>query len=777
MAKRIQAQSIAGTEGDDVLVAHPEGDLLRGLGGNDRLYGGPGYDILDGGAGNDQLFGADSADSLYGGTGDDLLYGEAGDDALRDNDGGNDRLWGGEGDDHLEIRREQHSGESLLMSGGVGNDVIDLWLRSGVVFTPTARAEIDAGDGDDHVQAWGQQMDATVTLGEGNDYLIIGGGGHHRISLGRGHDVIQLTSSGDGTARISDFTPGDDGDRIDLGRTLQMYGVSYEPGTNPFADPRVALLRQVGDDVEVFLGVRRAIILENVRLGDLTATNFSGYDPDGRASPSGGNFFGSSRSEQTWASYGDDRIQGLDGDDQVFALGGDDEVFGGAGNDRLDGGSGDDILHGGAGDDELSDAGQSIPGGNETYYGGAGDDRMSVSASTQAADWARLFGEDGDDSLGSRREVRDLWLDGGAGSDGMFVSNADHWRAEGGSGDDRLLIAGVLRGSEMFFGEGVFDGGAGHDVVGLGDNTGDLEILVVDEGTFRIGDSLFHNIEGFSFGSYMGGDVFRDLSHALRGLSLEASSDNDTLIGTAFDDILIGNFGRDTLDGGSGYDTAVIDADFAHAVITVQGDGSFVVDHALTPGASGPDTLRNIERLQFYDGWYTPDGTYIPAVVHGTDGDDEIAGKSWSDTLLAGAGDDLILRTDGDDVIDGGTGTDTFQLEHHSMFYRLMQIGDDFLLKGEYGNSVLLRGVEMIRFSDVVMDLHRMFAEPATFPIEPATFPAETPKGRDLLTPTDDFDGPRPGLRVGVGGPWMTDPRSQDVEIGPLTPARDDHFF
>ncbi|MGL6453163.1 Ig-like domain-containing protein, partial [Aeromonas veronii] len=67
-------------------------------GGNDKLYGGLGDDILFGQGGNDELYGNDGKDILYGGTGSDKLDGGAGNDILRGSLG-NDILTGGEGAD------------------------------------------------------------------------------------------------------------------------------------------------------------------------------------------------------------------------------------------------------------------------------------------------------------------------------------------------------------------------------------------------------------------------------------------------------------------------------------------------------------------------------------------------------------------------------------------------------------------------------------------------------------------------------------------------------
>ena len=772
MARQDDAQYVKGTEGDDVMVGSDDSDLFWGLGGNDILRGEGGWDTLVGHEGNDQLFGGDGNDLLEGGGGNDLAYGGAGDDTLRDFDDGDDVLWGEDGDDHLDVRRQQNLGENLFLSGGAGNDVIDLRVYGGNFYSPVTTAAVDGGSGDDALNVFGPWLDSTVALGSGNDLLIIGGGGAHQVSLGSGHDVVQL-SGGGGAVRISDFTPGDDGDRIDLSRSLQMWGVSYEPGTNPFSDPRVAQLRQVGDDVQVRLGGAIAIILENTTIADLTAVNFSGLHPDGRAGHTGGSFFGSARSEQVRGSHGDDVMEGLDGDDHLIGEGGDDVLSGGDGIDRLEGGAGDDTLYGGAGDDEIVGGGWYVPSGNDTAYGGAGNDTISLTSAESVSDWARAWGGDGDDRISAGHEVRELFVDGGAGNDNLSVRNADRWEAHGGSGDDTLGLARVAREPGLFFGEGVFDGGAGHDIVIFGQHMDDMEIVFVDEDTFRIGDSLFHNVEGFRFlGGPFGGDVVRDLSDSFRGLSIEASAGDDVLIGTAFDDVLSGYEGEDLLDGGAGYDTAVFQGDFSHFVVEIQADGSVIVAHAVVPEAYGPDILRNVERLQFDDGWYTLDGTYIAAVVDGTEEADEISGKSWSDTLFAGGGDDLIRHTGGADVIDGGAGTDVLQVDVGQAFFTLLAVGDDFLLKGPGGDTALLKSVETIRFRDGEWDLHRMYG-PTTG--SAGAGKAEEPQvlpGCDPIVST-----PEPAT---IGWSWRDLPgdlSQPDVETGPLVPSRDDHFF
>lgn len=64
-------------------------DTLVGRGGNDVLEGGEGYDRLNGGLGNDILYGIAVANTGYDWS-----------DGLTDDQGGNDQLFGQEGDDY-----------------------------------------------------------------------------------------------------------------------------------------------------------------------------------------------------------------------------------------------------------------------------------------------------------------------------------------------------------------------------------------------------------------------------------------------------------------------------------------------------------------------------------------------------------------------------------------------------------------------------------------------------------------------------------------------------
>ena len=73
---------------------------------------------------------------------------------------------------------------------------------------------------------------------------------------------------------------------------------------------------------------------------------------------------------------------------------------------------------------------------------------------------------------------------------------------------------------------------------------------------------------------------------------------DDVLIGSSSNDFLFGNEGADRIDGGSGIDTARYDGSSSQFAVSSSGGVLVIVDKK---GASGTDTLTNVERLKFTD--------------------------------------------------------------------------------------------------------------------------------------------------------------------------------
>ena len=132
-----------GREGDDLLYGDAGNDVIRVGDGNDTVFGGDGDDLINGyitnkdvnrkinwtffnsdsgknslhgGNGNDEIIAGPNGDRLYGENGNDILIGRDGDDYL-DGGEGNDWLVADDGDDTLVA-----SNGFDYLSGGNGND-------------------------------------------------------------------------------------------------------------------------------------------------------------------------------------------------------------------------------------------------------------------------------------------------------------------------------------------------------------------------------------------------------------------------------------------------------------------------------------------------------------------------------------------------------------------------------------------------------------------------------------------------------------------------------
>ncbi|WP_163390161.1 calcium-binding protein [Enterovibrio norvegicus] len=182
------------------------------IGGNDSLYGYDGDDRLYGEGGDDFLIGGDGNDVLSGGEGDDRMWGEDGDDLIHGGNG-DDRLFGQNGDDTLE----GGAGDDELR-GGRGNDTLDGGDGDDLIFGQDGDDTIVAGAGDDEV--WADQGDDEVHGTAGSNYIDTGDG-DDLVFGGRDDDEIY---GGDGNDDLrggagNDEIYGEDGDDILTGKS------------------------------------------------------------------------------------------------------------------------------------------------------------------------------------------------------------------------------------------------------------------------------------------------------------------------------------------------------------------------------------------------------------------------------------------------------------------------------------------------------------------------------------------------------------------------------
>ncbi|MBI1312273.1 hypothetical protein GC176_13370, partial [bacterium] len=213
--------TVNGFEGDDTLTAEAAAGTelaitFNGGAGNDVLSG---YATLNGDGGNDTLEGGEGANAINGGLGDDVIVLSGGDDTISGGGGFDVVEYNGtEADDTLSLVEAANvltvSGlltgtadvtaadiERIDVTGGSGDDDITL-------DAVTTQALVDAGAGDDGVDA-STMTAASVTVfgGAGKDSIsggdqadeLSGGAGDDFITGGMGDDVI---SGGEGFDQI-----------------------------------------------------------------------------------------------------------------------------------------------------------------------------------------------------------------------------------------------------------------------------------------------------------------------------------------------------------------------------------------------------------------------------------------------------------------------------------------------------------------------------------------------------------------------------------------------
>ncbi|MGL4634669.1 MAG: putative Ig domain-containing protein, partial [Beijerinckiaceae bacterium] len=214
-----------------------------------------------------------------------------------------------------------------------------------------------------------------------------------------------------------------------------------------------------------------------------------------------------------------DTLDGGAGDDSIFAQASSDLVFGGSGNDYVDGGSGSDTLNGGTGADSLigGDGNDSMVGeaGNDVAFGGTGADMI---IGGDGNDY--LVGDSDDDTISGGAD-RDIIV-GGTGQDSLsgndgvdfLYGNAGNDTLYGNDGDDWLFTGDYAGGSLTGDADMAF-GGAGNDVIAVGDRGGRFALADGGSGNDTIYGGAGANdvIRGGSGSDYLygitGADTYR----------------------------------------------------------------------------------------------------------------------------------------------------------------------------------------------------------------------------------------------------------------------------
>lgn len=546
-----------GGKGNDWLNAGSGNDTLKGADGDDTLFAGEGNNLIDGGKGDDWLLAGAGTSTLKGGAGVDLLE--------SDNNGTNNLLYAGAGDDSIEAR-----GTGDIAYGEDGNDQIDL-------FNNTKKTAF-GGKGNDYISI--EKGQATVYGEAGNDTIR---GGKESAS-----DIVIAKNGGNDVY----INRGADGDTLVFDK-ITASALTFKEVTHIRPNRTWVWNSEINDYVLKIEDVERHELI--IEYGKNQSVVVEDYYKDGsKASTSdiyvqtkdGGKVLlsdllaaelGSSKSDIIVTDK--DLVYAYEGNDNVTATAKDAVVYGGTGNDKLYcsensvalyGEAGNDFLEGGTGDDSLYGG-----VGKDTIYGGDGDDEI----------YGSYF--ENDEIEGFVADNSANYLDGGRGNDWIYGSSKND-TIYGGDGNDAVWTFG---GSDKVY------GGEGNDSL-VSEHSGSKNKLYGENGNDYIEIKMANDT---AFGG--AGDDLINLE--IIGKQVAYGGDgNDTLSIVKGDATVYGEAGDDSINGGR---------EKASNIVFASGDGN---DIYLNRGA---DDVLVFDKIASSDLSYTKsDNNLIIKYVEGS---------------------------------------------------------------------------------------------------------------------------------------------------------------
>jgi trimeric autotransporter adhesin len=310
----IRANTITGSDGNNILDGEAGADLMIGGAGNDTyVVDNPGDRVdestglssdidtvlssitysLGTGLENLTLTGINNINGT-GNSANNTITGNSGNNTL-DGQGGNDLLIGGAGDDLYVV---DASGDQIVELLNSGFDTVN----SSVTFSLSANIENLTLTGTSNITGIGNDLANTIVGNSGNNRLI-GGGGSDVLVGGAGNDTYEI----DATDLIIE-NPGEGIDTIIANFGINLSNVIYANIENLTISPGTVAVLATGNS-----------------LNNTLKANSAG-----------------------------NTLSGLAGTDTLNGGAGDDVLLGGDGNDILTGSFGNDTLNGGAGSDTLT---------------------------------------------------------------------------------------------------------------------------------------------------------------------------------------------------------------------------------------------------------------------------------------------------------------------------------------------------------------------------------------------------------------------------------------
>ena len=243
---------------------------------------------------------------------------------------------------------------AIVFVGYAGNDSFTLSSRL------TLPATVTAGNGNDVIRLGGGAN--TVALGNGND-SVSAEGGNNTITVGKGNDVIQL---GDGSNPVA-LGNGNDSASAEGGNNTITVGKGND--VIQLGDGSNVVVAGNGNDLVTAGGGTNSITVGNgndiLLLGDGSNTVALGNGSD-LVTAGGGN-------NAITAGNGNDILRLGGGSNAVVLGNGSDLVTAGDGNDTVTVGNGNDVIRLGGGDNTVA-----LGGGSDLVTAGGGNNTITV---------------------------------------------------------------------------------------------------------------------------------------------------------------------------------------------------------------------------------------------------------------------------------------------------------------------------------------------------------------------------------------------------------------
>jgi Ca2+-binding RTX toxin-like protein len=261
-------------------------------------------------------------------------------------------------------------------------------------------------------------------------------------------------------------------------------------------------------------------------------------------------------------------------------------------------------------------------------------------------------------------------IDGGAGNDVLQIGDEslDAAVLRGGPGNDRLI--GNTESDVLIPGTGadVVTGGDGDDGVSYGDRTGNVSVSfdgVANDGEAGEGDNVGTDVEEVGTGS--GNDIVTGSASAN---SIYTHDGNDRVYAGGGRDLVVGGTGNDTIYGGDGNDD-IYDGPGDDFVAAGAGDDFIEPEGGLDPVDQGADQYyggAGQDRLVYGGGLRSPgvQVTFDDRANDGVPGEGDnvhddveiVEGTPHDDVLIGDEGANWLIGGGGHDRLIGGKGID-----------------------------------------------------------------------------------------------------------------------